>query len=174
MPDYNIYIHAIGNSGGFNQNPTTPWSARDSVGGAFSQTQSNSNSGDIGSASVNAARIVARVANTAQNPDSVVSSALSVIGRAFPWILAAYACVKLGETIIDNALDFQTIESGDYRNQVQWQDFKKGVSNVLHPISSTINHFKVERQWARENQRRVQERDLLGDSVINSYTRRGV
>lgn len=174
MPDYNIYIHAIGTGSASGESPTTPWSARESVGGAFSQTQSMSNGGNVGGASFSAARFVARAANAAQNPDSVVSSAFAKVAQIFPWVLAAYACVKLGETIIDNVIDFQTIDSGDYRNQIQWQDFKKSISNVFSPISSTISHFKTERQWARENQRRVQERDLLGDSVINSYTRRGV
>ena len=173
MPDYNVYIHAIGTGGATNVNPTVPWSAREgNVGGAFSQTQSQS-SFSVGGG-YQATRIVTRLANTAQNPDSIVSTAIVALAKVAPWVAAAYACVKLGVAITDTVLDFQALETGYYGNQVGWQNFKQTINNVLHPFSSNINAHKTQRQWAIENQKLKQQRDLLGDSVINSWAGRGV
>lgn len=172
MPDYNIYIHAIGTGGATNDSPTTPWSQK-SEGGAFSQTSSQS-SDSLSGAGGNLTRNIIRAASYAQNPDSLISTATSAIAKAFPIVAAAVACVKLAETITDNVLDFRVIETGYYKNQVMWQDFKTTVHNVFHPVSGLVQSFKTERQWVRANERNRMERDLLGDSVINSYTNRGV
>ena len=172
MADYNIYIHAIGTGGATNENPTVPWSARES-GGAFSQTQSKS-SGDIGGGGINAAQAIIKATSFARNPDSAISSAFSSIAKAFPIVAAAYACVKLGEAIVDNCIDFDVIETGNYRTQTEWQNFKSSIKNVFHPISSSIQSYKQTREWNRENYKAKAQRDLLGDSVINSYTGRGV
>lgn len=175
MADYNIYIHAIGTGGGTNDNPTVPWSQRgqDGSGGAFSQTQSKT-SGSVGAAGNNAAHAIIRAASYAQNPDSLVSSAITAIGKAFPIAAAAYACVKLGEAIIDNVIEFGVIESGDYRFQTGWNNAKRSIHNVFHPISSSVESAKIQRQWEKENKKLQAQRDLLGDSVINSYTGRGI
>ena len=76
--------------------------------------------------------------------------------------------------ITDTVLDFQALETGYHGNQVGWQNFKQTINNVFHPFSSSINAHKTQRQWAIENQKLKQQRDLLGDSVINSWTGRGV
>lgn len=172
MPDYNIYIRAI--SGGVgNINPTVPWSMRDNGGGAGGATTSAS-SDSLGGAGANAASGIIKATSFMANPDSLIASAITAIGKAFPIAAAAYAVVKLGEAILDNAFDFAVLDSGDYRFQTQWQNFKTGTNIALHPISSSISAFKVEKQWQRENYKRQAQRDLLGDSVINSYTGRGV
>lgn len=167
MPDYNVYIHAIGTGNG-QSNPTVPWSQRES-GDGTSQTSSQSGGGGVG-----IARAIIRASSYAQNPDSVISQSLSNVAKAFPIVAAAYAVIKVGESIIDNAIEFVEIETGDYRNGVAWKNFKTNMNIVLHPASSSLQAFKIERQWSRENQRARLSRDLLGDSVINSYTNRGV
>lgn len=168
MADYNIYIHAIGTGGASNQSPTTPWSAREG-GDAFSQTESQGGSDASG-----AVRSFTRAAAFVSNPDSLVSTGISKLAKFIPAILLAGAVVKISDAILSNVIEFSEIESGDYRNGIAYQNFKIGIHNVLRPISTAINHFKIERQWARENRKLEQQRDLLGDSVINSYTRRGV
>lgn len=175
MADYNIYIHAIGTGGATNQSPTTPWSQKSEgeSGGAFSQTQSQT-SGNVGGGGFNAVKAITKAASVAQNPDSVISAAFVAAAKFVPWVAAAYACVRLGVAIADNVLEFQALETGYYGNQIKWQDWKQGVRNIFHPFSSGINALKTQRQWAIENQKLTQQRDLLGDSVINSYTGRGV
>lgn len=169
MADYNIYVHAIGTGGSNAYNPTVPWSARE---GGEGSSQTVSQSGDVSGGG--AARAIIRAAGYAQNPDSAVGSAFSNALKSIPYVAAAFAVVKLGETIIDNAVEFKALESGDFRSQVSWQNLKTNLNVVFHPFSSSWNSFKVRRQWAREDARASQQRDLLGDSVINSYTNRGV
>ena len=89
MPDYNIYVHAIGTGGATNANPTVPWSAKEgNVGGAFSQTQSRSSGTNVGGG-FNAVMTITRAANTARNPDSVVSTAIVGLAKFAPWVAAA-------------------------------------------------------------------------------------
>ena len=174
MPDYNIYIHAIGSSGSTSENPTVPWSARQN-GGGFSPTSSKSSGGgNFEGMGANVARSITKAASYMQNPDSLVSSGLGVLAKASPWIVAAMAVIKLGESVANNVVEFSAIETGDYTRQVQLNDIKSMMRLVTHPFSTLVQGYKIERQWARENQRLTAERDLLGDSVINSYTGRGV
>jgi hypothetical protein len=172
MPDYNIYIHAIGTGSATNQNPTVPWSARDG-GEAFNQTQSQSG-GNAAASGINAVAMVGRAAAITQNPDALVGAAFSGAMKALPWIAAAYAVVKTGVSIADTAIEFTEIETGDYRGGNAWKDIKQIFNNLSHPFSSTMQFLKTTSQWERESKRARLEQDLLGGSVINSYTRRGV
>lgn len=169
MPDYNIYIHAIG-SGNANYNPTMPWSARDNAPGS-AQTTPQSNGGSMAGAGSNAAKAIMMSSAYMQNPDSILSQSFTSISKAFPIAAAAYAVVKLGVAVIDTAIEFNVMESGDYRVVNNWQDTKRFFSTVLHPFSSTIEAYKMEKQWQQQNKRQVLERDLLGNSFA---TNRGV
>ena len=171
MADYNIYVRAIGTGVASNQSPTTPWSQREDGGGA---SQTASYSGGSSGTGINAAFAVTRAAGYAQNPDSIINTGITSIAKALPWVAAAYAVVKLGVSVADNALDFKTIETGSYSSITKWQNFKQSVNNVFHPVSSIVNSYKTNLQWQKENEKLQAQRDLLGDSVINSYTGRGV
>lgn len=177
MPDYNIYIHAVG-GGGEGYNPTMPWSARDGGaaggGGGAAPTTSQTSGGDFGSASSSVLRTTLRALQFANSPDSIVGAAINSVAKVIPWVAVAVAVIKLGETITENVLDFGAIESGDYKYQKIWQDAKAGLSAVLNPVSTMVQTFKQQKQWARENTKLKAQRDLLGDSVINSYSNRGV
>lgn len=170
MADYNIYIHAIGNGGATNNNPTIAWGDRED-GSAFSPTASK---GSGGFSSAQIAKNIIKATNIMQNPDSLIASAVGTVVKAAPIIAAAFAVVSVGVKIVDTCHDYSALQSGDYRSQIQWQNFKQGFSNVFHPFSSTIQHFRTNLEWNIENQKREQQRALFGDSVINSYTNRGV
>ena len=168
--DYNIYIHAIGNGASTNQNPTVPWSQREG-NGAFNQTQSQSSDDGLGR---DAANIVSKIARAASNPDSVVATAASKFAKILPWVAAAYVVAQVSLKISEEVMDYQAIQSGDYSTQAAWQNWKQGVRNFFQPVSSHWSAHKVRLQWNNENLKRERHRDLLGDSVINSYTNRGV
>ena len=172
MPDYDIYIHAIGGSS--SENPTVPWSARESGGSNAGFPTSPQGGGSVSKEGFNAAMAITKAAGYAQNPDSIIGSAVSGLAKISPYVLAAYAVVKLTVTIIDNATEFNALESGDHRSVNAWQDVKTTVGHVFHPVSSWWNSYKTEKQWSRESARQSQQRALLGDSVINSFRGRGV
>lgn len=172
MADYNIYIRAIGTGTASQYNPTTPWGAREG-GAGLSQTVSQT-SGEGNTNVEGAFNTVIRAAGYASNPDSLVSKAVTSLARAFPIIAAAYAVVELGESILNNAIEFSEIETGDYRFGVRYQNAKAINNLVFHPVSSIVQNHKVQNQWQRENYKLRAQRELLGDSVINSYTNRGV
>lgn len=169
MADYNIYIRAIGGGGSGFGTQTVPWSQRENGGGDAPITPQS------GTPNVGAfAGTVMRASSFAQNPDSIVSAGVGTLAKALPWVAAAYACVKLGTSIEDNIIEFNEIESGDYSTGVAWSNFKNGIRVMFSPFSSAIQTAKSVSQWHRENKKNQAQRDLLGDSVINSYTRRGI
>lgn len=166
MADYNIYLHAIGTGGATNDNPTIPWSQKEG-GGAFSQTVSQSG-GFAGGG--NFMRAVA----FAQNPDAIVSSSIGRYGRALAVVGAAYACLKLTQTLQDHIIGFAEAENGSQLARIRMEDTRQAFNNLIRPVSAIIQNIKIEKQWQRENYKLQQQRDLLGDSIINSYTNKGV
>lgn len=157
--------------GGGSSNPTAPWgtfSEDKSTDGAFSGGNSTSAWGGY------VASTVASITRVAQNPDGIIGGAITKIASAIPWVAAAIAVVKLTEYIVDEVQSVNIITSGNHTDQLAWSNFKAGMGVVLHPISTAYNSWKQEEKWRVENQRREQQRALLGDSVINSYTRRGI
>lgn len=173
MADYNIYIHAIGtgsNNGGFN--PTVPWSLREGGEGS-SPTEAWSGSSS-GSGSFLPLAGIGRTAAFLSNPDSIVGSAVSSAFKFLPIVAAAGIIIKTGLKIYENALDFSILEGGDYSQQVSYQNFRQTISNIFSPFNTTFNAFRQETAWRVENSKKTQQRALLGDSVINAYTNRGV
>lgn len=171
MADYNIYIHAVPGSP-TSVNPTLPWSNRE--GGVSSQTTSQSSGGSSSGEGIGAVAAITKASRYAQNPDSIVSGAVSGIAKALPWVAAAYAAVSLAEKVVNTAIEFNELQGGDYGRSIGWKNYLQARANALQPVSASIQSYKTELMWDRENQRLRAQRDLLGDSVINSYTGRGV
>lgn len=164
MPDYNIYLHAAVTTGS-RSSPTTPWSQKEGGGSPQTTSENASNGGGIS---------FSRAASFAQNPDSVVSASFGALAKALPWVAAAVAAVKIGSTIADNVFEFNEIESGDYRNGNLYREYKTLISMCFRPVSTVIEHLKLEKQIKRDTERAKLTQDLLGGSIVNSYTRRGV
>lgn len=168
MPDYNIYIRSIGGGEG-QSNPTIPWSQRE--GGSFNQTTSQTSSNNGG---INPMGAITKVGSFIQNPDSVVGAAISGLAKIAPYVAAAYLVCRVSDTIMNNVVEFNEINTGDYRVGNIIRNYAASMHNVTHPISSLHENFKIQDRWTRENKKARAERDLLGDSVVNSYSNRGV
>ena len=168
MPDYNIYIHAL-NTSSPTSNQTIPWTLREEP-----TSTGESNTTPHGGASIGAFGIASRIAAIAQNPDSIVAGATSGLMKAAPYIAAAAVVVKLSIAAKETALGAIERELGDYRHSIAWENLKTNVNVITHPFSSTVQHFRTVRQISLNNQRVSLQRELFGDSVINSYTNRGV
>ena len=160
MADYNIYIHSAETGGGIS-NPTTPWNANKEAGGGNSQTESWASN-------------VSKAAGVVGNPDMLVGMSASKFMKAIPAIAAAYVVCKTASAIYETNINIGSIKSGDYTKVVKLNNFKATVNAITHPFSSTLNYLKQRIEWDVENERRTLERELLGDSVINSYSNRGV
>lgn len=162
MADYNIYIHSTNDDDGKNASPTTAWSEENK---GVSKSSSNT------SAWVSKA---SKTISTAQNPDSLVSSGVSGIAKAVPWVAVAYAGLKLLSSSVDNYWSFTSTATGSYGGSMQWDNIKKGLGMVLQPYSTSLQWAHYTQQERINNQKRQLERELLGDSEINSSTNKGV
>lgn len=165
MADYNIYIHSITSGGNSSGNQTVPWGSRQDEGGGSPTTPNGSK--ETGS-------FLSKVLGFAQNPDSLASAGTSAFTKGIPYVAIAMAVVKISEAVVNEYEYWISNEAGEYRGAAIWEDFKTGVNSVLHPFSSTYNHYKAVRQLSRTNQKMQMQRDLFGDSVINSIAARGI
>jgi len=162
MPDYNIYIHS---ANGSSSSPTKPWHT--------GNTQTSSLNEDTNS-SLSVANRVISVYNYAQNPDSLLQKGANTIEKAVPWIAAAKFVVSSVDNAITSVVDYNALETGDYRGNVNWSNLKNVFHYLTHPFGTLTNHIRITNRIRLENYRRSEHRMLLGDSDINSYTNRGV
>jgi len=162
MADYNIYIHsAISSSTG---DATKPWWNSN----PFISTRKDD---DFSSQVLKG---IQKTGNTIMNPDGLITQGVSMIAKAVPWIAIAYAIIKIGNQIYETATDYTSMETGDYRAKVDFQNARATVRRFFMPFSSSINAFRNEREYAIQDEKKRESRMLLGDSVINSYSNRGV
>lgn len=163
MADYNIYIHEKNDGGsGKSSKPTTAWNREDN------------GTSEGGSKTSGWVSKTTKTINAVQNPDSLVSNGTSAVAKAVPWVAIAYAVLKLGTASVDEYYSFASTETGSYGGSMVWENKKKALSAILTPFSTTMNYFHAVQQERIYNQKRELERELLGDSEINSYNKRGV
>lgn len=148
--DYNIYIHSSSSSK--SKDPTKAW---------------KSSSGGESSFEDKFTREIQRTSGIMQNPDSIVQGAVNKVMKAVPYVAAAYAVLKLTDAVISTANTFITAETGDYRFDTNYNNFKAGLNACFRPFSTTINYFKIEQQIRLENNKKAANRELFGDSMIN-------
>lgn len=171
MADYNIYIHAIGTGGATNENPTIPWGQKDVSNPTVPWSESQSSGGGFNGLGIGGA---ARAAALFSNPDSLVGTAISKAMKFVPTIAAAFVVVKTMTKVYETALDFSNIQSGDYGTQINYDNTRQGLHAIFTPVNTLVQIERTKLQNQVDNQRRRGNRELLGDSVINSYTNRGV
>lgn len=154
MPDYNIYIHSANNLGG-NTNPTKSWNNQQT-------NQTDAWTEEYSGYPVNNTDLPAELKNMGWNK----------IKKAFPVVAAAVAVYKLGIKVIDTIEPFITRESGDYRFNTNFSNYKVGVSMIFNPTSTVLNAATYFQENRIFNRGQEQQRLLLGDSFINSNYRK--
>lgn len=155
MPDYNIYIHSANNLGG-NTNPTKAWTKQqviqtDAWESEYSGYQPTSNLPIV---------------------DELKSMGTTALAKAIPVVAIAMAIYKIGTKIVDTVEPFITRESGDYRFNVGYSNFKVGVNMVFNPSGTALNAITYFQENRIFNRGQEQQRLLLGDSLINSNYRK--
>jgi len=159
MPDYNIYIHSMGNGGSRPQNPTVPWKKEEK---------------ESSTPTVSWKDAVSQIGGIVNNPDSLVHIGVSAVMKAIPYVVIAKLVIDTATRIYETALDFKTIRTGDYAESLEWNRVKTIFSGMMSPFSTGLNEWKIAVRNSIENDRRIKKLELLGDSVINSYFKRGV
>lgn len=156
--DYNIYIHdkTGGQSkptmprqnGGANTTPKVTSSSGSQAEGGFLATTK----GDLGSF-----------------VEAVKSSKAGKIGIA---LYVAYKVAQKTVQVINVVATHLERQTGDYRFTMAMNNQMTVLNNLVHPVNwakNLINNLETTRLY---NRKQEQERLLLGDTYINSYSRR--
>ena len=164
MPDYNIYIHSsITASSG---EATKPWSS--------GKSSSNSPWGVDESLASKLTQNVSKVSGVMLNPDSLISQGIGAIAKAVPWVALVYVVAKTIDKVATTCINYGVLETGDYRDSINYNNFKSQFSWLYKPFSNAYNEMQAQNKFRIDDYRKLQQRQLLGDSVINTYTNRGV
>lgn len=163
--DYNIYIHTM--SQGNNDNPTTPWSLRDSGGG----NQGDGNENIPGGFSPSSA--VQRGAAFLTNPDSLIGKALSSpIGKIGVAAVVVKAAIDITKKTIETYQSFYAPNTGDYRFQIQYNNFNRTLESIKQPFSTGLSIIQRMYEERKINAISEQKRLLTGGTVLNSRSGR--
>lgn len=151
--DYNIYIHD--NTSGSSSSNTEPWKSGSKQTEPWQEESAGS---------------VTQALNTATNPDSLVSSAVSMfkkIPKVGTAVATAVAVVMVADKIYTTHATWLQAETGDRRGLLAEQEWKTTINNMLNPYSAVVNHLRALQSYRIQNQRQEQNRLLLGDSLDN-------
>lgn len=153
--DYNIYIRSV--EGGGYQNPTTPWDNRESPTKPWKPTMQQ----------------VENSLNLPVSP-SLIAKGVNAVAKAAPWVLLAKAVFDMVSTMSNNIMPYFANETGDYRLTRERENVKNYCNWIFQPFQSIASHHNAEQQIRLEDDRRAQNRLLLGDSVLNERAKVGV
>lgn len=159
MADYNIYIHNGTLGGQKERNQTVAWTPNEAqqTSAWVSKTQQQDFQG-----------------GNFASPVAIAAGTFSPLARSIPFVASAIVAVRFGIKTLELANEFSILDTGDYSFQIEWNNIRAELRALSNPVGTLISIDKMQRQIRNENAKRRIERDLLGDSILNTYLGRGV
>lgn len=159
MPDYNIYIRSVSTGG--TSNPTQPWtSSTQNENVSWETKEQDTEDGGMSFSQL--------------TPMGLISKGVSAASKAIPWVAVAVVVAKASQMIVNTALDFKTISTGDYQQSFVYSNARNQLRAMLSPFSAVYQEVRQKVVDEIDMDRRIKTLGLLGDSTINSYFNRGV
>lgn len=151
--DYNIYIHD-------KTSQTRPTQARKGGGTNTAPKSKDSSSGSYGGSF------------TLQSLKDSWGGELKAVGKTALVLYAIKKAADLAIKVVDTVEPFVTRETGDYRFNIAYGNIKQLLSNIRSPLRTALSaqsYYQINKLFA---QKQEQERLLIGDSFLNSRTRK--
>ena len=158
MADYNIYIHSVGgqNTGNGGANFTMPWRTTND-GDSDSGISQNEDYRELTPEFI--AQETGQGAMKGGMVGAIIAAGVAVVKIS----------IKIGRTINE----FRTMQTGDFRSTIAYQNLDATINAIKNPIPTMINYLKDTTRIEIQNQTKEKQRELLGDSEINRYINRG-
>lgn len=147
--DYHIYLHGAERASGGNQ--TKPFSTRKEEDRSFSSFST------LASTSSTMAK------------GQMASTGASAITKAVPWVAAIVAAVKVVDHVLSTGFEHQEEYTGNFRNNVNYNNFKTILHNVVNPINFVLRSAHQNAQYRKQNIEIEQQRNLIGDSILKDF-----
>lgn len=159
MADYNIYIHDL-TGGSQVESQTKAWSpSQNSQTKAWESLASTSEKMEGSSPNF-------------MSPLMAMGRGITNAAKSHPVIAAAIVVTTIAIKITDTVVPFVTRETGDYRFSKLYGDIKTHLNNLTKPISFAIGWAQNHQENMIYNKKQEQERALIGESYVNSSTRK--
>ena len=101
--------------------------------------------------------------------DETVASTLASI-KGFVPVMVATAAIKQIDKVITTVEPMISQTTGDYRFGIEYQNAKKAIQSILNPYGAVMSMIQMRVSLRVNELRKEQERLLLGDSIINSFS----
>ena len=147
--DYHIYLHSDSNGGSR------------STGGGHTKPFSVKKDESFGSMIQPAKQLMSNVAN-----GNVVNTGVSALAKIAPWVAVVVAAVKIADKVVTTGFAHQEEYTGNYTNNVVYNNFKTQLSNAMNPIGWARKLVHNEFQFHKRELAREQEKVLLGNSTL--------
>ena len=145
--DYNIYIHD--KTSGQNK-PTTPRK----------------------SGSTNTMPKQAKEEETSEGEKLDLFSKFKSSTKSGGVIMAVFAAIKVAKGVVDTIEPFVSRETGDYRFSVAYKNAETIVGIFKNPVGYAMGKISYYQEMRLYNQKQEQQRMLIGDSFVNSMSRK--
>lgn len=150
MADYHIYLHGDGLN---NKSETTPY-----------QSYNMENDGDIPfnpNQYVNVAKNVAK--------GNGINMGVSALSKVAPWTIAAIVAAKVTDKVLTIGFAHQEEYTGNYINDVNYNNFKAQVHAYTHPIQTAFSLIHQQSQFNKYNKAIEQQNTLIGNSILKDF-----
>lgn len=150
MADYHIYLHSDQVSG---QNKTTPYQNKESQNG--------------GDSSFGAKQGLNIAKNVAQG--NGVNMGVAALSKVAPWVAAFIVAGKITDRVLTTGFAHQEEYTGNYINNVNYNNFKAQFNAVFHPVQTALSIFHQQAQFNKQNKAIAQQNTLIGNSILKDF-----
>lgn len=151
--DYHIYLHSVG--GGSNGN-----------GGSVSRIQpfSSENNEDVGSAFKPIKQGFSAIAS-----GNAINTGVAALTKVVPTIATFVALTKIADKVLTTGFSHQTEYTGNYDNEVAYNNFKTSFYNAVHPIRFWLSIKHQDAQFRKQNKAIAEQNRLIGNSILKDF-----
>ena len=160
MGDHKIYIYSQGNvmSLGGDENGSSPFTpfAMAGEGGGSNQGVATFQKG------------IQQAQGFVQSGfKGLINTGVAALGRVFPWAVLVYMAIKTADSIITSGLEHISQYTGDYKYNLNFNNWKTTVSNAINPIGMFISAQTRYMQMQKNNFALQEQRTLVGRTLSN-------
>ena len=103
-----------------------------------------------------------------------MSAGVSALSKVAPWIAVAIAVVKVADKVATEFLSSFSDYTGDYSNNVNYNNFKNVVTDIINPTAMGKKIIDLTLQRRKQNLEAEQRRLLTGAITYRNFANRGV
>lgn len=154
MPDYNIYIHALGSSTGGDASATKPL-------GTGTDEQTVASPFDNFTTGVKQAQGFA-----SSGFGSAFNTGVAMLGKSVPIVALAILLANIADKTVSTGFGHLESYTGNFAYSMNYNAFKTYIGALMNPVGFALKEAHRQAEFRKQNLRIEQERTLIGRSFL--------